>query len=338
MFGQDVTVYQPQPPDPRAFPVVAWGGSPSDPGLLRGMKEAGITVSGFCKPEDLDKVQAAGLHCFVTDKRISMSHDEWDKLPPENQLRENIASLVRQVADHPAALGYFLVDEPNYSMMANLGKVAAILRELAPDKLPYVNLFPAYVSRHSTAPAGWYEPYVRSLIEVIRQPFISYDCYALADGEMMDKFYHNLEIIRRISLETRVPFWNIVLSNAHFSYMEPTEATVHLQAYATMAYGGRGIEWFTYMGYPQMRLSAVDAFGHKTPTWGMLQRINFEVFALVPTLLKLHSTGVYHYPREVDRGHDGLHPADASWAVPDRRISGWPGPALSDDRQQRPPA
>jgi hypothetical protein len=147
MFGQDVTVYQPQPPDPRAFPVVAWGGSPSDPGLLRGMKEAGITVSGFCKPEDLDKVQAAGLHCFVTDKRISMSHDEWDKLPPENQLRENIASLVRQVADHPAALGYFLVDEPNYSMMANLGKVAAILRELAPDKLPYVNLFPAYASR-----------------------------------------------------------------------------------------------------------------------------------------------------------------------------------------------
>jgi hypothetical protein len=301
MFAQDVMVYRPQPPDPRAFPVIAWGGSPSDPELLRGMKEAGITVSGFCKPEDLDKVQAAGLHCYVTDKRISLSHEEWGKVLPEDQLRENIASLVRQVGNHPAALGYFLLDEPNYSMMANLGKAAAILRELAPDKWPYVNLFNAYCSRRRYAPVG-YEPYVRSLVEVVHQPFISYDLYALVNGEMMDRFYTNLESVRRLSFEEKVPFWNCVLANAHFSFMEPTEATVHLQAYATMAYGGRGVEWFAYRGYPQMRLSAVDAFGHKTPTWGMLQRINFEVFALVPTLLKLHSTGVYHYPDVPEQG------------------------------------
>jgi hypothetical protein len=34
----------------------------------------------------------------------------------------------------------------------------------------------------------------------------------------------------------------------------------------------------------------------------MLQRINYEVFALVPTLLKLHSTGVYHYPNVPEQG------------------------------------
>jgi hypothetical protein len=300
-FAQDVTVYRPTSPDPREFPIVAWGGSPSEPELLRGMKEAGITVSGFCKPEDLDKVHAAGLHCYVMDKRISLSRDDWEKLPPEDQIRKNVASLVRQVGNHPAALGYYLVDEPNYSMMANLGKVSAILHELAPDKLPYVNLFNTYCSRRRFAPVG-YEPYVRSLVDVIHQPFLSYDMYALVNGELMDRFYHNLEIIRRLGLEMKVPFWNIVLANAHFSFMEPTDATVHLQAYATMAYGGRGLQWFTYMGYPGMRLSALDPFGHQTPTWGMLQRINFELHTLAPTLLKLHSTGVYHYPDPPEQG------------------------------------
>jgi hypothetical protein len=297
---QAMPVYHPTPPDPREFPVVAWGGSPSDPELLRGMKEAGITVSGFCQPEDLDKVEAAGLRCYVMDPRISLTREQWDKLPPEKELRKGIVELVHQVGNHPAALGYYLLDEPNATMMENLAHVAGILREVAPAMWPYVNQFAAGASRRRYQPIG-YEAYVKSLVELVRQPFLSYDMYALVNGEMLDRFYTQLENIRRIGLETKTPFWNIVLANAHYSYSEPTDATVHLQAYATMAYGGRGIQWFTYMGVPDMRLSALDAFGHKTPTWGMLQRINYEVFALVPTLLKLHSTGVYHYPEVPDQ-------------------------------------
>lgn len=299
--AQAVTIYRPTPPDPRQFPIVAWGGSPPDADLLREMKQAGFTVSGFCSPEDLDKVKAAGLSCYVMDKRISLTRDQWDKLPPEAELRKGIAELVKQVGNHPAALGYYLLDEPNATMLENLGKVSAMLRDLAPDKWPYVNLFPMYASRRRFQPIG-YEPYVRSLVEVIRQPFISYDLYALINGEMMDRFYTQLEVIRRISLETKTPFWNIALSNAHFAYMEPTEATVHLQAYATMAYGGRGMQWFTYMGYPGMRLAALDQFGHRTPTWGMLQRVNYELHVLAPVLLKLTSTGVYHYPEYPEQG------------------------------------
>ncbi len=299
--GPAATIYRPTPPDPRQFPIVAWGGSPSDADLLREMKAAGFTVSGFCYPEDLDKVKAAGLTCYVMDKRISLTREQWDKLPPEPELRKGIAELVKQVGNHPAALGYYLLDEPNATMLENLGKVAAMLRELAPEKWPYVNLFPMYASRRRFQPIG-YEPYVRSLVEVIRQPFISYDLYALINGEMMDRFYTQLEVIRRISLETKTPFWNIALSNAHFAYMEPTEATVHLQAYATLAYGGRGMQWFTYLGYPGMRLSAIDQFGHQTPTWGMLQRVNHELHVLAPVMVKLTSTGVYHYPEYPEQG------------------------------------
>ena len=50
---------------PKDFAVMAWGDSPSDPDPLRGMKEAGLNISGFCNAEDLEKVRAAGLTCFM---------------------------------------------------------------------------------------------------------------------------------------------------------------------------------------------------------------------------------------------------------------------------------
>ena len=78
--------------------------------------------------------------------------------------------------------------------------------------------------------------------------------------------------------------------------MEPSDATLHLQVYSTLAYGGRGIQYFTYVT-PEVgnyRLGALDPFGHRTPTWGMLRRVNLEIQALAPWLDRLTSTGVYH--------------------------------------------
>ena len=42
------------------------------------------------------------------------------------------------------------------------------------------------------------------------------------------------------------PAENIVLSVAHFSYREPNAADLRFEAYTTLAYGGRGLSYFTY--------------------------------------------------------------------------------------------
>ncbi|HEY7305328.1 MAG TPA: hypothetical protein VH601_14485 [Bryobacteraceae bacterium] len=286
---------QPQPVPPKEFAVMAWGGSPSDAGQLRGMKDAGLNISGFCRAEDLDRVKAAGLTCFVNDPKLTSYTPE--HLPPDETLRGDIADLKTRIGDNPAALGFFLRDEPSASLMPGLGKLAGLLREAMPDKWPYVNLFPYRVSA-ATLGTSDYDSYVRMLVKTIGQPFLSYDNYSLVNGEMLDPFYTNLEIIRRLSLETKTPFWNCILANSHFNYMEPSDATFNLQVYATMAYGGRGIQYFTYFA-PQIgnyRMAAVDQFGNRTATWDMLRRINNQIHALAPVLMRLHSTGVYHYP------------------------------------------
>jgi len=52
--------HRPAPAAPKDFAVMAWGDSPSDPEQLRGMREAGLNISGFCRVEDLEQVRAAG--------------------------------------------------------------------------------------------------------------------------------------------------------------------------------------------------------------------------------------------------------------------------------------
>jgi len=287
--------HNPPPVEARAFPIMAWGGAPSDPEQLRLMREAGLNVAGFCRPDDVDKVRDAGLTCFVSDRRINGF--DWKNMPPDADLRQRVGEAVRATASNPAVLGYYLIDEPHASLMPGLGRVSKLLREEAPGKWPYVNLFPYRVSKERMG-APDYDTYVKMLVDIIGQPFLSYDNYSLVNGEMLDYFYNNLEMVRRNSLATRTPFWNCILANAHFNYMEPSDATFHLQVYATLAYGGRGIQYFTYYSphNGNYRLGAIDQFGHKTATWDALRRINLEIHALAPTILKLTSTGVFHYP------------------------------------------
>jgi hypothetical protein len=198
-----------------------------------------------------------------------------------------------------------------------------------PGKWPYVNLFPVRVSADRMGVSN-YNDYVRMLVDTIHQPFLSYDNYSLLEGEMLDYFYTNLEVVRRLSLETKTPFWNCVLSNAHFNYMENSDSTYNLQAYATMAHGGRGIQYFSYFTWSigNYRLGPIDQFGNKTASWDKLRRINNQIHALAPTLKGLKSTGVYHYPdvpadcrpliesKLVETRIDGLAEASATSPVP----------------------
>jgi hypothetical protein len=285
----------PQPPalSPREFALMAWGGVPSDPNQLRWMREAGLNIAGFCSPDQLDKVDAAGLTCFVSDPRAS--HYPWKQMPSQQELRKNVLALVRDVQNHPAALGYFLMDEPSASQMPGLGEVASLLHEITPSRWTYINLLPNYTSASQLGDPT-YEAYVQNLIEEVHPSFLSYDNYSLFNGEMLDRFYSNLGIVRRLSMKAGIRFWNVILSTGCFTYMDPNGATLRLQAYSTIAYGGRGIEYFTYFA-PQVgnyRSAPVDQFGHRTPTWNELRHLNNQIRELAPWLARLRSTGVYH--------------------------------------------
>ncbi len=277
------------------FPIMAWNWAPNDPAVLKQMKEAGLTVAGFVSPETLDACQAAGLKAIVSDARVS-GYDWTGKIDPAT-VSSNITSLVRQVGAHPALFGYYLRDEPHAAAFPNLALVAGLIQKLSPGKWPYINLFPDYASNEQLGASG-YADYLEKFIQSCHPPIISYDNYSLMDdGTVRENYWSNLESVSVAARTNKLDFWNIVLATAHFNYRELSSADFRFQAYTTLAYGGRGISYFTYFA-PQIgnyRMAPVDQFGHTTPNWHLMRNVNLQIQQLAPTLLKLRSDNVYHF-------------------------------------------
>jgi hypothetical protein len=286
------------PPATRAadetfFPIMAWNMAPGDAKSLGQMKECGLTVAGFVFPKDLDAVQAAGLKAIVSDPRTS--NYDWTNVDGA-KARKNVESLVAEVNQHPAVIGYYLRDEPPASYFDGLEKVASVVRELAPGKWPYINLFPNYAEASQLATPD-YQTYVDRFIATCHPPVLSYDHYALYESGLQDRYWTNLEQMRAAAIKAKVPFWNIVLAVAHFNHREPTFADFRIQVFSTLAYGGRGLAYFTYFA-PKVgnyRMAPIDQFENKTPNWYFMQNVNQQVLKLAPTLLKLRSDEVYHF-------------------------------------------
>lgn len=287
--GSCVAVLPTVPPE--QFAILPWG-TTTDETALPGIRECGFNLAGFVYPDKLNAVQAAGLKAIVIDPSVQIegtSHEE---------LTSRVQALARLTANHPATYGYYLRDEPNAALFPALGAWVDAFKSAAPNAIPYINLLPNYATAGQLG-TPTYPDYLEKFVQQSRPAFLSYDNYSLLLGNALrDGYFQNLEAMRTAALKHSLPFWNIVLSNSHFSYAEPTPAGLRFEAYTTMAYGARGISYFTYFAPPtgNYRLAPVDQFGHHTPTWDMLRNVNLQIHQLAPTLARLKSINVFHCP------------------------------------------
>jgi hypothetical protein len=293
---------------PEQFPIFPWDELPSDPAKYQEGYECGFNLAGFAPPEALDAVHAAGMKCFVKDPRISVrDHRDFD----DAEIKSNVSAVVQSTTSNAAVFGYHLIDEPAHSLIPTVAKWARTVSEEIPaNQLAYVNLlpFPFDESGNSQSNIVKYEKYLTSFIDLAKPKAFSYDNYALfPDGSIRSTFYLNLEIARDVSLKAGIPFWFVGLANTHFRYAEPSYATFRFQVFSALAYGVRGIGWFTYEPRDRgnYRQFAIDFDGRRTPTWDMLRAANMQIHRLGPTYLQLRSVNVFHYP-EVPVGCHGI--------------------------------
>jgi hypothetical protein len=276
------------------FPVMAWNYAPNDPVVLKRMKECGLTVAGFVAPGTLDACEAAGLKAIVSDARTT-SYD-WTKVDA-TIARSNVMSIVKETGKHPAVYGYYLRDEPGADFFVGLAKVTSPLREFAPGKLAYMNCFPNYAENWQLGTTNYID-YLEQFINTVHPAFLSYDNYSIMDdGSLKDVYWSNLEQMREVAKKHELPFWNTILSVGTFNFREPAAADFRFQVYSSLAYGARGIAYFTYFA-PQVgnyRGAPVDQFGSETPSWHNMQNVNQQIQKLAPTLLQLTSDEVYHF-------------------------------------------
>lgn len=281
-------------PDTNFFPLMPWNSPPDDLAVLKKMREAGFTIAGFVAPQNLDNCRKAGLKAMVSDARISQY--DWSNVN-ESIARSNVSAVLAQVDKDPVVYGYYMTDEPSANLFPGLAKVAGMITGTSHEKLSFINLFPDYATSGQLA-APDYTTYLENYIATVHPRILCYDNYSLMDdGSIRDNYWSNLESIRAAGKSHNLDFWNIILSVAHFSYRELNAADFRFEVYTSLAYGARGICYFTYFAPAtgNYRLAPIDQFGNPTANWYFLQNVNLQVQKLAPTLLQLTSDEVYHF-------------------------------------------
>ncbi len=283
------------------FPIGYWCG-PSREHNTRAdwqtVKDAGFTFGGMTdygpagNKQMLDHCAAVGLKAMVVDGRLGPSMvygDRW---------KETVAAIVAEYSQHPALLGYFLTDEPSYAQFGQLAQIVKEVRRLDPQHLVYINLLPTYASVEQLGNPTYLD-HLDTFLRLVEPGVLSYDHYALMkNGGLRADYFENLALIREAGLRHGVPPWDIFLSLSHLAYRDPSAGEMRWQAYTALAYGMKGLLYFTYWTFPEWEkngeVAIVHPDGKPARLYPLVQAVNRAVQALGPTLLKLTSTAVYH--------------------------------------------
>ena len=258
-------------------------------------------------PEDgLDVAASHGLRAMLQDPLLTPAALD----DPTQKVK--LDALISRVRNHPALEAYFLRDEPSAGDFPALGRLVAYLRERDPAHLAYINLFPTYANNEQlgtegdTVPA--YREHLRQFIETVKPQLISYDHYHFFKHQDGEQYFLNLAMIRDAAFGAKLPFLNIVqTSTVVDAWRMPNASELRWLVYTTLAYGGRGISYFTYWGPASYNGLYKD--GERTPLALDAAELNAEIGALSPELMALDSLGAYHTP-PLPLGAEAI-PADA---------------------------
>ena len=288
------------------FPIMPWDSLRgweiqvkgfSDP--LKSVAECNFTIAGFVQPEQLATCEKLGLKAIVF-RRVAQKGWFGDT---DAEVDAAVKARVEQAGRSDAILGYYIIDEPGAPAFPQLASAVAAVRKYAPGKLSYINLFPGYATigapDKSQLGTNSFTEYLERFVAEVKPDILSYDNYKVMTSDNFQSaqqgssFFSDLIEVRRVAQEHSIPFWNVCCSNQIRPYTTvPSPANLSLQAYATLAAGGRGLSWYTYYqrGYAY---APIDKDGNRTETWFYLREVNRQVKTLGPTMNRLKSTGVF---------------------------------------------
>ncbi|WP_141504753.1 beta-galactosidase [Paenibacillus luteus] len=217
-----------------------------------------------------------------------------------------IRKLVEHYKDHPAVLGYNLIDEPFAELYPAMKETSDRIKALDPTRLIYTNHYALnenglhYFALENGRPMG-YEDYINDWLAT-DPDMLSYDYYPYLSSGVDEKVhYQTLEFLRKQCLSYDKDLWVYIQSVAYDTFFieKPNENQMRFQVYSSLAYGVKGYVYFSYAtdtgpGLEAMHDGLILPDGSKNDTYEYAKKINEEVLNLGSTLLSLTSLAVYH--------------------------------------------
>ena len=202
---------------------------------------------------------------------------------------------VAQIRTHPAHYGYYITDEPSAAAFPELGAIVARLRNVDPDHVAYINLFPSYASNEQLGTNG-YQEHLSQYMSVVQPSLLAYDHYSFFNGADGPDYFKNLAIISHTARQANIPFMNTVQASAWFSsWRVPNEHELRFLNYTTLAYGGQGISYWAYNPQnPNTGGLAPDSSGVPTSVYTALSSIHPRFVAIAEQVQPFNLVGAYH--------------------------------------------
>lgn len=195
-------------------------------------------------------------------------------------------------------VGLHVYDEPSVGQLPDLATVLDLIREIDPDCLPYVNHLPGFD--------------YQAAVDHLDPELLSFDRYPiLAQGED-GGYFRNWANVREAALPEGIPTWAYVQSVGYTNHAIPTLADLYWQVNISLAYGCKGIQYFTYWTPDPARGEnftggILTVEGERTPLYDHTTEVNTSYLAHIgQELLPLTSTAVQ--AASIDPVPDGLTP------------------------------
>lgn len=249
----------------------------------------------------------------------------------------------------PRVLGWMVWDEPSTEQdFTDIGETIDVLSGQTHGRnlLPYVNLYPLHVTNQSTFRSLWpgdpvasYDRYLDRYFRVFSDrgrtaPLVCFDIYPFETGKCLDDVFLNLDRVRlaarRASPAHPVPMWVMVqlspsrAPDGHY-WPTPDMARMRWQVSAALAYGAKGIQYYTLApsGPGGFGAGLIDVQGHRTARFDSLRIWHQQLHRLGNAMLGLDAVSVTHAAALGQRGiEDALVASDAR---EDRFVTGIAG-------------
>lgn len=269
------------------FPIGFWNYAPIevfDEAKIQEWADAGITLTMgpefAATPENvarmkqiLDWAYGRGIRVIICDPRTHARN------PLPEDFKAGVEQAARDFGLHRATFGFHILDEPDVNLFQPTCDAVRIVKQAAPNLYPFVNLLPWHPGVNPRVGFDDWSAYLDAFVKTSGVDFLCYDCYSQMNPEKSGwpMYFKNLNDYRESARRNGIPFWNTILSVGHFNYRCPSEDDIRWQFNTSIAYGAQGILYFFfYMRAPHdnYRLSPIDEFWDKTPTFDSLKRVN----------------------------------------------------------------
>jgi hypothetical protein len=242
------------------------------------MAELGLNVllpsqdpAGHAPEANLRRLDLAAQHnlqVLLFDERLGRAWRAGFLTPAGAAVLDSVVNTYR---DHPGFLGWYLGDEPRppYDTLAVLHRE---LQRRDPRHMTWNNL----LGRMAFASEPAWRAYIDGYLDTMPARVLSDDHYEFLAGRDRNQFFVNAAGLRDLADQHGVPFWAIVQLTQHTGYRALTSGELRWQVSNLLAYGARGIGYFTYWTPspdPQWNWGPgiIGPDGHRTGTYDMLK-------------------------------------------------------------------